>query len=170
MGKDGNAHEVGHFVIDCEGKLICSCGKPGHWEACCSGRNIPNYVRMRTKNLPEKMVRKSQLFLRKKGDLSSLVAADLFAAARDNDVLSVKLINEIGTLNAIGFANVVDAYAPSLITVGGTVTLRNKKMILSPIRKHVKDYAINRAPRIIATPLGEDVGLYGAAAAAIKYL
>ena len=31
-----------------------------------------------------------------------------------------------GVLNAIGFANVINAYDPSLITVGGTVTLKNK--------------------------------------------
>ncbi|RLI00445.1 ROK family protein, partial [Candidatus Bathyarchaeota archaeon] len=46
IGKDGNATEVGHFTIDHEGKLICGCGKRGHWEAYCSGNGIPNYVRL----------------------------------------------------------------------------------------------------------------------------
>ena len=49
LGKDGNASEVGHIVIDIEERLRCGCGKRGHWEAYCSGRNIPNYVRIRLK-------------------------------------------------------------------------------------------------------------------------
>jgi glucokinase len=170
LGKDGNGHEIGHFVIDCEGRLTCGCGRRGHWEGYCSGRNIPNFVRMRFKDLPEETVRGSLLFKRMGHDLSKLVAADLFAAAKEADSLSLRLVNEIGILNAIGFANVINAYDPSLITVGGTVTLKNKRMILSPIRKHVKDYAINRVPRIMVTPLGDDVGLYGAVAAAMKYI
>jgi glucokinase len=170
LGKDGNAHEVGHFVIDYEGKLTCGCGRPGHWEAYCSGRNIPNFVKMRIKEMSKDAVKESLLLKRVHGDPSKLATADLFAAAKKHDVLSLKLVNELGVLNAIGFASVISAYDPSLITVGGTVTLKNKRMILAPIRKHVGDYSINRVPRIIITPLGKDVGLYGAVATAIKYL
>jgi len=47
------------------------------------------------------------------------------------------------------------------------VTLKNRAMILNPIRKHVKDYALNRIPKIKVTPLGDDVGLYGAVAVAL---
>lgn len=170
LGKDGNGHEIGHFVIDCEGRLICGCGKRGHWEAYCSGRNIPNYVRMRVKELPEKVVMESLLAKRLGRSLSKMVAADLFAAAKEGDQMSSRLIHEIGVLNAMGFATVINAYDPSLITVGGTVTLKNKTAVLSPIRRHVKDYALNRVPRITVTPLGDDVVLYGAVAAAMKYL
>jgi glucokinase len=105
-----------------------------------------------------------------KSDTSRLDAADLFTAARKRDRLSLQLVNEIGVLNAIGFANVINAYDPSLITVGGTVTLKNQKMIFAPIRKHVRDYAVNRIPRITTTPLGEDVGIYGAVAAVLRYM
>jgi glucokinase len=169
LGKDGNGHEVGHFVIDYEGRLTCGCGRRGHWEAYCSGRNIPNFVRMRLKDMAAKTVKQSLLVKRVGGDLSKLVAADLFAAGKQGDNLSLQLINEIGVLNAMGFANVINAYDPSLITVGGTVTLKNRKMILSPIKKHVKDYAINRIPEIMITPLGDDACLYGAVAAALEY-
>lgn len=170
LGKDGNAHEVGHIVIDFEGRLTCGCGKRGHWEAYCSGSNLPNFIRMKLKNMPEKTVKESLLFKRACGDLSRLVASDLFEAAKEGDTISNRLIENIGVLNAIGFANVINAYDPSLITVGGTVTLKNKRMILRPIIKHVKDYTINRVPRIMVTPLGDDVGLYGAIATALTYI
>jgi glucokinase len=170
LGKDGNGHEVGHFVIDCEGRLTCGCGRKGHWEAYCSGSNIPNFVRMRLEDMPQKATKESLLLRRIGSNLSKLAASDLFAAAKEGDNLSIKLVKEIGVLNAIGFANVINAYDPSLITVGGTVTLKNKEMILSPITKHVKDYAINRIPKIMATPLSDDIGLYGAVATALKYI
>jgi len=170
LGKDGNAHEVGHIVIDYEGRLTCGCGRRGHWEAYCSGSNIPNFIRMRLRDEPRKDVEESLLLKMAGEDPSRLRATDLFTAARKADRISAKLVEEIGVLNAIGFANVINAYDPSLITVGGTVTLKNRAMILNPIRKHVKDYALNRIPKITITLLGDDVGLYGAIAAALTYI
>jgi glucokinase len=70
----------------------------------------------------------------------------------------------IGKLNAIGFAGVNDAYDPSLITVGGSITLNNSDLILEPIKKYVGNHSINRVPVIKLTPLGGDVVLYGALA------
>lgn len=170
LGKDGNGHEVGHFVIDCTGRLTCGCGRRGHWEAYCSGRNMPNYVRMRVEELAKTTVRESLLVKKVGGNFSKLAAADLFEAAMQGDSLALKLVDEIGVLNAMGFATVINAYDPSLITVGGSVALKNESAILSPVRKHVGEYAINRVPKIILTPLGEDVVLYGAVATAMKYL
>jgi len=169
LGKDGNAVEIGHLTIDFEGRLKCGCGKNGHWEAYCSGRNIPNFARMRLKDIDKAIVEKSLIHARVKGDLSKLTSETLFSTAKEGDKLSLRLVEEIGVLNAIGFANVINAYDPSLITVGGTVTLENKKLILSPIRKYVKDYVVNRVPKIIATPLGEDVGIFGAVATVLKF-
>ncbi|MCS7100030.1 MAG: ROK family protein, partial [Sulfolobales archaeon] len=41
LGKDGNAHEVGHIVLDYSGRFTCGCGGLGHWEGIASGANIP---------------------------------------------------------------------------------------------------------------------------------
>jgi len=74
-------------------------------------------------------------------------------------------VEKIGELNAIGFANVINAYDPELITVGGTVTLKNPELVLEPIHRYVEKYVLNRLPEIRITLLGEDVVLYGALAA-----
>ncbi|MCD6241015.1 ROK family protein [Candidatus Bathyarchaeota archaeon] len=168
LGKDGNAVEIGHITIDYEGRLECGCGKRGHWEAYCSGRNIPNYVRMRLEEVNEELKRQSLLFKKIKGELSQLSSQDLFEAAKRGDKLSLQLVEEIGVLNAMGFANVINAYDPSLITVGGTVALKNEELILPPIRKYVKNYAVNRLPKIIVTPLGENIGIYGGISIVLK--
>ena len=73
---------------------------------------------------------------------------------------------KVGILNAIGFASVLDAYDPSLITVGGSLALKNERMVLEPIRQHIEKHAINRVPKICITELGDEVVLYGALALA----
>lgn len=163
LGKDGNAVEIGHITIDFEEKLKCGCGKKGHWEAYCSGRNIPNLVRLLVK---EKFkTRNSLLFKYAGNDLSKLTTAILFNLAKARDKLALQLVDEIGRLNAIGFANLINAYDPELITVGGAIALNNPKLVLNPIKKYIKNYAFNRIPEIRITPLGEGIVLYGATAA-----
>jgi glucokinase len=164
IGKDGNATEVGHFTIDFEGKLLCGCGKRGHWEAYCSGNGIPNYVRLLLSQGMDRRAKDSLLLRRVEGDLSLLTARILYECAKAGDPVSLELVEKIGFLNSVGFACVVDAYDPSLITVGGSIALRNEDLIIDPIRRGVKEHARNRVPEIRITPLGEDVVLYGALA------
>lgn len=168
LGKDGNAVEIGHTVIDFEGHLICGCGKRGHWEAYCSGANIPNFARLLMENMNRVNVEKSLLFKLIKGDFSNLTTEIIFRAANEGDGLSLHIVKEIGRLNAIGFANIINIYDPSLITVGGSIALNNPKLILEPIKKHIEDYAVNRIPKIILTPLSDDIVLYGAVALALN--
>ncbi|RLG95888.1 ROK family protein [Candidatus Bathyarchaeota archaeon] len=164
IGKDGNATEIGHFTIDCEGRLLCGCGKRGHWEAYCSGNGIPNYVKLLLSEEDPEEVKDSLLMRKINGNLNLLTAKILYDCAKAGDPLSLKLTDRIGVLNAIGFACVIDAYDPSLITVGGSIALRNESLVLSPIRKYVGEHARNRVPEIRITPLGDDVVLYGAIA------
>ena len=164
IGKDGNATEIGHFTIDYEGKLLCGCGKRGHWEAYCSGNGIPNYVRLLLSQGRFEGVKDSLLMRRISGDLDRLTAKILYDCAKAGDPLALELVDKIGILNSVGFACVVDAYDPSLITVGGSIALRNENLIIDPIRRGVKEHARNRVPEIKITPLGDDVVLYGALA------
>ncbi|MCD6539073.1 ROK family protein [Candidatus Bathyarchaeota archaeon] len=164
IGKDGNATEIGHFTIDYKGRLLCGCGKRGHWEAYCSGNGIPNYVRLLLSEEDPDEVKDSLLMSKINGNLNLLTAKILYDCAKAGDPLSLKLTDRIGVLNAIGFACVIDAYDPSLITVGGSIALRNESLVLLPIRKYVGEHARNRVPEIRITPLGDDVVLYGAIA------
>ncbi len=157
-GKDGNAVEIGHLTVDPTGSLRCGCGKKGHWEAYCSGAGIPKFVKWRIREGRET---KSKLFELGGKNLSKLDAKLLFECARRGDRLSLELVRELGKFNGIGFTDLVEIFDPSLMTVGGSIALRNSKLILPFIRKWVRAHAYNKTPTIILTPLGVDVGLYG---------
>jgi glucokinase len=162
LGKDGNAAEIGHLTIDMDQRLRCGCGRMGHWEAYCSGANIPNFVRY--------------YVAKKKGAKSPIVEASgsgtltskyLFDRAKENDPFALDIVEEMGRYNAMGFADLINAYDPALITVGGSLALNNEDLVLGPIKKHVGEHAWNRLPMIELTPLGDDAVLYGAVALAL---
>lgn len=152
LGKDGNATEVGHFTVDLEGKLKCGCGGYGHWEAYCSGKNIPNFVKLLTKN--NERFKTSEKF---------------FEAAKSKNKLALEIVEKIGKINAIGISNINAAYDVSLITIGGSVALKNKDLILKPILGNLKSYSVNRIPKIAITPLGGDAVLQGTLALAFNH-
>jgi len=168
LGKDGNAVEIGHMVIDFEGRLKCGCGKRGHWEAYCGGANIPNFAKLILDEIDKRKKEESLLFKLIRGNLSDLTTEVIFRAANEGDEISLHIVSEVGKLNAIGFANVINVYDPSLITVGGSIALNNPILILDPIRRNVKKYAVNKIPEISLTPLGSDIVLYGAIALALN--
>jgi len=161
LGKEGNAAEVGHTTIDSLGRLTCGCGARGHWEAYCSGTGIPALARLIWEELGEAeraSLSGSKLLAR----IGSANAADVYREADRGDSFALRVVDEVGRLNAIGVANISDAYDPELVTIGGGVALNNPERVLSPIQKMAGDYAINRVPEVRITPLGDDAGLLGA--------
>jgi glucokinase len=162
-GKDGNAPEIGHLTLDPDSELTCGCGCRGHWEAYCSGANIPNYARilLRKRNLKEGILRRMV-----GGDLEKLTSEMIFDAAVRGDVDAAFVVEEIGKVNSIGFANIVNAFDPELITIGGSVALNNPDLIIEPIKRDIGKHLINRRPEIKITSLGSDVVLYGGLAIA----
>ncbi|MEM2239332.1 MAG: ROK family protein [Candidatus Bathyarchaeia archaeon] len=168
LGKDGNAHEIGHIVIDFDGRLVCGCGRRGHWEAYCSGRNIPNYVKYLVENNLIFGFEKSLPYKLTRGELSRISARMIYESAKQADRFSLEVVRRIGVLNAIGFASVINVYDPELITVGGSVMLHNSELILPFILQHVGEYSINRIPEMKLTTLKDEIVLYGAIASAFN--
>ena len=92
---------------------------------------------------------------------------DIFKLARLEVPLALKVIEEIGSLNAAGVASVINVYDPEVIIVGGSVALNNRELIIKPIMVNIRKFVINRPPKIEVTQLGDDIVLYGALAIAI---
>ncbi|MCD6503968.1 ROK family protein [Candidatus Bathyarchaeota archaeon] len=162
VGKDGNAAEVGHFVVDNKWNLKCGCGGIGHWEAYCSGKNLPRFVKILIGELKTKDSEKRYLMESCNSDLDKLTAKAIYEGAEKGDPLCLKILDEVNDLNARGFACIINAYDPELISVGGAITLNHPDLMLNPIIKGVKKYIAVRVPKMMVTPLGEDIVLYGA--------
>ena len=157
-GWDGNAGEVGHMTLDPDGTMTCGCGHEGHWEAYCSGSNIPEYARRIYAEAPVDTALPI--------DDPALSAADIFEQAGE-DTLADRVVRRIGHWNAMGVANVIHAYAPLVISVGGAVALNNPDLVLAPIRERLDDMVFINVPEIELTALGDDVVLKGAIASAM---
>ena len=158
-GWDGNAGEVGHYVVDPRGRLTCGCGRDGHWEAYCSGNGIPDFARLLADDDPGIG---TDLPL----EDPDFDAADVFAAA-GADALADHVIEQVAHWNAMGMTNVVHSFAPLLVSIGGAVALNNRELVVDPIREHLAESVMTNVPEIQVTELGDDVVLRGALASAM---
>jgi len=157
-GWDGNAGEVGHMMLDPHGRLTCGCGSDGHWEAYCSGNNIPRYAEMIYEDDPVDTAMPIE-----DPDFS---AVDVFEHAGE-DALADHVIDQTAHWNAMGIANIIHAYAPIVVYVGGAVALNNEELVLEPIREKLPDMVFTNLPDVQLTNLGDDVVVKGALASAM---
>ncbi|RLF05180.1 MAG: ROK family protein [Thermoprotei archaeon] len=168
IGKDGNAHEIGHLIVDPEGKLECGCGCRGHWEAYCSGSGIPQYARLLINEYYKDYYPRSLLGKMSGYNPENIDAKMVYDAAKAKDMLALKIVEKINFYNTLGIADIINVYDPSLITIGGSVALKNSELILPYIIENTPKYIINRMSEIRITPLGDDIVLLGAIAMAFK--
>jgi len=157
-GWDGNAGEVGHLTIDPHGFMTCGCGHDGHWEAYCSGDNIPHYARQLHREDPVETALPIET--------SGFDAADVFEHHGSDD-FATHVLEQIAHWNAIGVANIVHAYAPLVISVGGAVAINNPDQVLDPIRARLDEMVMANIPEIQLTEYGDDVVVRGALASAL---
>jgi glucokinase len=157
-GWDGNAGEVGHMVVDPAGTMDCGCGRDGHWEAYCSGNNIPRYAR--------RLADAADVETEMPVDDPAFDAVDVFASA-DQDPLARRTIDRVADWNTLGVTNLAQAYAPLVVYVGGAVTLNNPDLVLDPVRERLAESVFNNVPDLQLTTLGDDVVLRGALASAL---
>lgn len=152
-GSDGNVGEIGHLTLDPAGQMRCGCGRDGHWEAYAGGAHIPRYA--------EYLSQKESVDTDLPVGTDALDAADVFDAA-GADPLADRVLERIARWNTLGVANLIQAFSPSEIAVGGAVALNNAEMVVDPIRRNVGDHIMVETPDIRLSVNGEDGVLYGA--------
>ncbi len=167
LGKLGNAHEIGHMVVDYKYGLPCGCGGRGHWESYSGGANIPRFARYIIEH--EELTREEkESRLYKLYEKNSITTKDVYTLAKQGDPLAKRIVDEITRVNIAGFTNIINAYDPEIITVGGSVALYNEELVIKPIKEGLGAGLATKPPIITKTPLGEDIVLIGAITAAIK--
>ncbi len=153
-GANDSAGEVGHQILLPDGPL-CGCGKLGCLEALCSGPAIAR----RAKEAVHKESNTAILTLAN-GQIAAIKSEHVLAAARQGDVLALKLINETAFYMGWGIANLVNILNPDIVLLG-TIAIAAGDMLLEPIRKTVSDLAMERsseAVKIMPAQLGDSLG------------
>lgn len=164
-GATNTAGEIGHLVIDMDGRL-CGCGGRGHLEAYASRTAM---VRMILGEL--RAGRKSVLREALPEDWShqpggtAIRSKVLAKAVADKDELALEAVDEAARYLAAGLISVINFYNPPRIVLGGGVVDAVDRLFKEAAR-YVGLHAL-ATPRkdveIVRAALGDDSGIVGAA-------
>jgi glucokinase len=147
LGKDGNAHELGHAVIDFRSGRRCGCDGRGHLEAFVGGANMPGFYQEVTGEPP-------------------IEPAEIFRRYRQGHERAREFVELWLDAVAAGVATIAAAYDPELLLVGGSVALNNWDIIAGKLPERLKEYLGVREPAIAQASFGDDEVAVGAAALA----
>jgi glucokinase len=160
LGAVGGAGELGHMTVEAHGPK-CGCGNTGCLEMLVSGSAIE-------RNTLERLRRgeKSILTDTAKTSENKISVPDITAAAHSGDKLAQNVIARAAFYLGVGFVNIINIFNPELIVYGGGMAELGE-ILVGPGRKMAAElpFSLNaRAVRIVQAQLGNEAGIYGAAA------
>jgi glucokinase len=158
-GANGMAGEFGHMQVVPEGSP-CECGGRGCWEQYCSGNALLRDARSRIGVEPTILTELCG------GDPDRLTGAMLDAAAADGDLVARAAFVQIGEWLGVGLANLVAAFDPAVVVVGGGVSAAGERL-LDPARDALARSVVGTGhrdlPPVRRAALGPEAGMIGAA-------
>ena len=165
-GYRGYAGEIGHLIVDKSGPQ-CVCGGRGHLEMMASGTACARIAKERLAageaSIVTKLVR---------GDLDKVRAETLVKAEGQGDALAGDVLRGAADYVGVAVATLRSILDPELIVIGGGVS-RNLHLFFPRLVASAKAHAMNVDKElcpVVATVLGDDAGLLGAAAMAWEKL
>ena len=161
-GHNGMAGEFGHMKV-VPGGRACPCGGAGCWEQYASGHALVRLARARIGREPTILEALCD------GDPARLTGPMITEAAAADDHVAQQAFTSVGEWLGLGLANVVAAFDPELVVVGGGVSAAGERL-LEPARSALVRSLVGasnrRVPAVVAATLGPEAGLVGAAALA----
>lgn len=155
-GKSGFSGEIGHFPL-LNNDIICHCGKNGCLETGASGSAA---IRILKEKLQEG---RTSMLSEKFSRGEDITHEDIIEAVNEEDVLSIEVIEEIGTTLGRAIAGLINLFNPELIVLGGPIA-STKEYLLYPIRSAIRKNSlniINSDTTIKFSKLGRKAGTIG---------
>ena len=161
-GANGMAGEFGHMQVVPEGHP-CECGRRGCWEQYSSGNALVRFARTRMGERPSVLEEACG------GNLDSLTGPMVTDAAEAGDLVAWEAFQSVGDWLGVGVANLVAAFDPALVVVGGGVSAAGERL-LGPARTALARTLVGgehrRLPDVVPARLGPAAGVVGGAALA----
>lgn len=157
-GKSGFAGEFGHTPFF-NNEIICECGKKGCLETEVSGIAIE-------KKIAEEIKRGVNTILREKYNSGETIRIDdVINAARNDDNLSIELIEEVGEKAGKSIAFLINIFNPELVIIGGNLSCAGDYLML-PLKAATNKYSLNlvyKDTKFRLSHMNGDAGALGAA-------
>ena len=158
--------EIGHVVLHKDGEL-CSCGRRGCFERYASASALIRMTQEKMRSVPQSALWKYA------PTVEQADGRTVFLALKEGDEAAKSVLDGYVAELGEGITNIVNAFRPQAIILGGGISAEGETL-LAPLRKYVypriyvsQDYA---PLEICCASLGNDAGLYGAAAYAFARL
>jgi len=157
-GKSGFAGEFGHTPFF-DNEIICSCGKKGCLETEISG------IAIEKKMINRMSKGVSSILQEQYAEKGTVRINDIIAAARNDDMLSIELIEEAGEKIGKSVAFLINIFNPELVIIGGNLAQAGDFLML-PLKAAVSKYSLGLVSNDTSfrlTKMGENAGALGAA-------
>ena len=160
-GSGGNAAELGHLIIEPDGRL-CNCGQRGCVEAYASANQTAKRATEAIESGAESSLKE---VLKEKGGLTS---KDVYEHLAKGDALAKEITDETAKALAILCVNMLHTTEPQrIVFAGGMIAAGN--ILLDRIKYYFQEQIWKlkkETVKICFATLGEDAGIIGAAALA----
>ena len=156
-GHNGAAGEIGHMHVEDSEELNCNCGGCGCLEQYASATGV---VR-----LANRYIAKNSESTKMTEFGEDITAKDVFDLAKEGDKGAVAVVEQMSTYLGKAMASIATVVNPQAFIIGGGVSKAGQYLIDAIADVYVK-YAFQacREAKIALAELGNDAGIYGAAA------
>ncbi len=162
-----NGGELGHMIIDCNGPE-CGCGNKGCLEAFSSRtaiqREIETAIKAGDMTVVPDLV---------KGDMSRISSSVIRKAYNKNDKVVCKALKSAAKHLGIAVGSLLNILSPEVVVLGGGLVEAMPDFWVTRVQKKAFKIAFPiccENVRIVASALGDDAGILGAAALARERL
>lgn len=161
-GSDGNAAELGHTIINVNGRL-CSCGQRGCGEVYASASNT---AKRATEAIEAGVESSLKAVLKKNGRIT---CKDVYEHLAQGDELAKKITDVTAEVLAVLCVNAMHCTEPEKIVFAGGMIAAGKPLldkIKYYFKQHIWKIKSEDDIEMCFATLGEDAGIIGAAALA----
>jgi glucokinase len=166
-GAHGGAGEIGHMTLRSAGPR-CGCGRAGCFEAMAARGAVTRYVIQDARRGRATVL--SELL---NGQLEALTSRDLAQAIARDDAVAIRAARRSARYTGLAVGSVINLLDPAVVVLGGGIA--------EALGQRYVDWATEIARRqtlaseardvpIVASRLGDDAGLLGAALTAFQGL